>query len=307
MLSVAGGHQIWRRISPRMELTFLDVGQGDSTFVRFPDGGTMLVDAGGSHLGGWDVGAARVVPFLQGQGHRRLDLVVASHPHPDHVAGLVAVLEQVEVGELWVCWHDEPNSWLQRLLAVARRRGVPVRVPRLLRRGDVTVRPLWPPRARDGTAGATDRCADPAHEANDNSIVLRLEYGRAAAVLAGDIEELAERALLQERGILAGARSQVLKVPHHGSSTSSTTGFVAAVAPRLVVISCGAGNSFGFPHPTVLRRYRRMGADVARTDVLGAVSVELWSDGEMHWAAVQRPVGGSRLTSLQNVEQSRQK
>ena len=275
LVSVAG--RTWRYLSPRLELTFLDVGQGDSTFVRLPGGATMLVDAGGTHLGRWDPGASRVVPFLEAQGVRRLDLVVASHPHPDHIGGLVAVLEAVEVGELWVCWHDEHSIWLERLLQTARRRRVRVAHPRVRRWGEATVRPLWPP------GGSS--CADPVYPANDNSIVLRLEYGAAAAILAGDVEQQAETDLARVTppGQL---RAQLLKVPHHGSSSSSSAAFLDAVSPRVAVVSCGTGNAFGFPHPAVLERYHQRGVDVARVDRLGAVVVELGRDGRLNWQGV---------------------
>jgi competence protein ComEC len=255
----------------------LDVGQGDSTFVRWPDGFTLRVDGGGSPSGAYDPGAARVVPFLRAAGVTRLDLVVASHPHPDHVAGLSAVLRSLPVSELWVCWYEDADPWLDPLLAEAGRHHVPVRRPHLLVRGRGRIVPLWP----QGYAG---QCADPGDEGNDNSIVLRLEYGRSAALLAGDIEADAERRLLSARGALLGA--QVLKVPHHGSNTSSTEGLLQAVAPRLALISCGIENRYGFPAPPVLARYAAHGITVARTDLLGAVGVRLTAEGQVSWEAL---------------------
>ena len=264
---------LWHEVTPRVELTFLDVGQGDSAVARFPGGATLLVDAGGTRSGTWDPGAARVVPFLEAEGIQRLDLVVASHPHPDHVGGLRAVLEAVAVDELWICWHEEPNPWLGPLLEVARQRGVKVRRPHLRRIGRVTVRPLWP--------RAGEHCADPAYSANDNSIVLRLELGKGAALFAGDIEAVAEEELVRAAG--ADLKADVLKVPHHGSGTSSTARLLGAVRPGLAVISCGAGNAFGFPDPVVLERYHDRGVAVARTDRSGAIRVELGPGGELSW------------------------
>jgi competence protein ComEC len=280
LVSISLGRGLVRRVAaPRVEATFLDVGQGDSSFLRLPGGETVLVDAGGSHGDRWDPGAARVVPFLEAQGVRRLDLVVASHPHPDHIGGLSAVFEAVEVGELWVCWHElESNPWLRSLLERARRRGVRVTQPRRLRLGQVTIRPLWPRSAEGG-------CADPAYDANDNSIVLRVEHGRGALLLTGDIEEPAEADLV---ALNLPIRSQVLKVPHHGSNSSSSLAFLRAVSPRVAVVSCGAGNSFRFPHGHVLERYRRLGVPLVRTDRQGAVRIELFSDGEVRWHKLTR-------------------
>jgi competence protein ComEC len=225
---------------------------------------------------GADPGAAQVVPYLRARGVGRLDLVVASHPHPDHVGGLHAVLDAVAVGELWLCWHDEPDPLVARLAARAIQRGVPVLPPRALRRGAAAVVPLWP-------AGYEGRCADPGYDANDNSIVLRLEHGRGAALLAGDIEAEAERRLARERPASL-LRADVLKVPHHGSATSSSADLLAACRPRLAAISCAPGNQYGFPAPAVLARYRSHGVELARTDELGAIGVRLYADGELAWA-----------------------
>jgi len=294
-----------RRVTPTLEAIFLDVGQGDSALLRFPGGGAMLVDAGGvlpvgpragartSH----DPGTTRVVPFLRAAGIRRLEVVVATHPHPDHVGGLAAVLATFPVDELWVCW-DDPEPALAPLLEVALRRGVKVSRPRLVRRPDgVVVEPLWPhgegePRGGEGvgegangrSSAQAGRCTDPGDSANDSSVVLRVAYGAASVLLAGDIEEDAERRLAARGG--ERLRSQVLKVPHHGSATSSSEVLLRTVAPRLAVISCGVQNSFGFPAPAVLARYREHGIEVARVDQLGAISVRLDRNGGLRREAL---------------------
>ena len=279
LLAASGLWFVVQRGAPALELTFLDVGQGDSTLARLPDGTTILIDGGGSLSESYDPGAARVVPYLRRRGIRRLDLVVATHPHPDHVRGLTAVLRELEVAELWTCWHLEPNPWQQQLLARARRRGVRVNPPRLLRRGRAVVRPLWP-------AGYDGHCADPGFSANDNSIVLRLELGRSAALLPGDIEAAAEQQLLSRNR--RWLRADVLKAPHHGSASSSTEAFLRAVDPRVAVISCGLENSFGIPPPSVQQRYLRLGVPLARVDLDGAIRVTLVPDGTVRWYALTK-------------------
>lgn len=266
-----------RHGTPALEVVFLDVGQGDSTFFRFPDGTTVLVDAGGNPSGQWDPGQQRVVPYLREAGVKRLDLVVATHPHPDHLAGLGAVLGAFQVGELWVCWHGEPDPWHAQLIRRATRRKIRLSRPRLLRRAGVTIRPLWP-------LGYEDLCADPAFSGNDNSVVLRIEYGRSSVLMSGDVEEVVESELGRLHG--SSLRSSVLKVPHHGSATSSSTPFLDHVMPELAVLSCAEGNLFGFPDPDVLSRYAQRGISIARVDLLGGIGVRLTAEGEVEWSPV---------------------
>jgi competence protein ComEC len=250
---------------PGVKLSFIDVGQGDSILVRFGDGATMLVDAGGSGWSGYDPGEQRVVPYLESLGVRELDYLVISHPDADHVGGARAVLGAFPVGEVWLCWHAGHNEWVERLRRWADSRAVPVRVPRSVRHGGATVRQLWPPAGRPS-------CADPLSSTNDNSIVLQVKDAAGAVLLSGDIERDVE-ARLVSRGELS--RVTLLKVPHHGSNTSSTEQLLRRLRPSLAVVSCGSFNRFGFPHRAVVQRYRRLGIPLVRTDQLGTVSVRL--------------------------------
>jgi competence protein ComEC len=154
-----------------------------------------------------------------------------------------------------------------------------VAAPRTIERGGVRVRPIWPL-----TGGPT--CADPGYSANDNSIVLRLEYGRSAVLLTGDIERPVEEALVKRLG--AQLRADLLKVPHHGSASSSSSAWIAAVSPRLAVISAGPGNAFGLPDPRVVDRFHRARIELARIDQVGAVEARLLADGSLSW----RPLTG---------------
>lgn len=220
--------------STRLRVTFLAVGQGDAAVVQLPGGFSMLIDAGGDLRwpGRFDPGARDVVPALAELGVSRLDLVVLTHPHPDHAGGLSTVLERVPVGELWMT--PEPDAIATAIRAKAAARGVPVREPHAWQAGPV-------------------RVEVPSHfvagrSLNDNSIVLRLVYGQVAMLFAGDVEALAETDLREPLG------AALLKAPHHGSRTSSTEAFLRRVSPRFTVYSCGAGNRFGFPNPDVVAR-----------------------------------------------------
>jgi competence protein ComEC len=238
-----------------VRITFLAVGQGDCALVQLPAGSTMLVDAGGDLRwpGRFDPGSRDILPALAELGVRRIDLAVLTHPHPDHAGGLSSVLDHVPVGELWM--NEEDNPIARAVRAKAKERGVPVRPPHSMTLSGVRVEVL--------STFVSGRST------NDNSIVLRLVDGDAKALLAGDVEALAEVALAQ-----TDVQADLLKAPHHGSRTSSTDVFLRKVAPRFTVYSTGAGNPFHFPSPEVVARTPGLhfntagGAVVARsTDV----------------------------------------
>ncbi|MDH4197473.1 MAG: DNA internalization-related competence protein ComEC/Rec2 [Candidatus Aminicenantes bacterium] len=254
------------RAVQELRLTVLDVGQGEATLVEFPGRRKMLVDAGGYPEGSFDVGESVVSPFLWSLGMKRVDVLVLTHAHPDHLYGLPAVARNFAVGEFWEGAAPEPNPVYQELL-----RSLPPSVPRRRlgrgdreRRGEVGIEVLHPARE---TAGGAD---------NDLSLVLRLSIRSDAVLLPGDIGRAVEAELL-EAG--CDVRALVLKSPHHGSLTSSSPEFLAAVGPSVVVVSAGEGNLYGFPNPEVLRRYAAVGASVFRTDVHGAVEVSLGRGG----------------------------
>jgi competence protein ComEC len=263
-----------------IEVTFLDVGQGDSTLIRIPGKRAVLVDAGGSSNPNYDPGSRVVLPYLRRLGVRRLDVAVATHPHADHVGGFTALLKEVEVGELWICWHEEESAWYEGLKRLAARYRIPVRRPRTLRWAKAEITPLWP----EGVDGS---CADSLRSTNDNSIVLRMSYGRSSILLAGDVESESELRLSALPP--TSLRATVLKVPHHGSKTSSTAEFLKAVRPRLAVISCAVGNRFGFPHTATIARYAKHSIPVLRIDELGAVRLHLSASGDMRWSAPYTP------------------
>ena len=212
----------------KLEVSVLDVGQGDSIFTAFPDGRTMLIDGGGQpgsewvggHRSGIDIGEQVVSPYLWSRGIKHLDVVALTHAHHDHLDGLHSVLQNFRVGELWI-GRDEETHAFEDLLKEARERGVRIVHKVSGSKFDwdgVTGDVLWP-------ADLT-----PVNEAsNDDSLVLRFEDGSVRFLLAGDIQKKVEQRLVKEDAEIA---ADFLKVPHHGSKTSSTPDFVAAVAPE---------------------------------------------------------------------------
>jgi competence protein ComEC len=241
---------------PRDEVrvTFVDVGQGDAALVDLPDGRLMLIDAGGSLHGGADPGERALVPLLRARRRKHIDVAVVSHPHPDHYGGLGAVLDAVSIGEVWDSGQAHAERDMEasaadaaRWIEKAQARGARIHDPATLcgsprTFGSAVVEVLWPcPRH------------DPDRDPNDNSLVVRITYGQHRFLFTGDIEAHAETALTASGVSL---RADVLKVPHHGSRTSSSDALLRAVSPSLAVVSAGAVNRFGHPHAEVLQRLR---------------------------------------------------
>jgi competence protein ComEC len=232
-----------------LRVTFLDVGQGDAIAIDMPDGETMVIDGGG---GGARPGLRALLPLLEARRRRRVDVVVVSHPHPDHYEGIGDLIDALEVGELWVTGQaavEEPDGDAAALSARAALSGAHIARPETLcgaprRFGGAVVRVIAPcPRY------------DPGYDPNDNSLVLSLRYGERTFLFTGDAEAHEESLLVASGGV----RADVLKVGHHGSRTSSGAVFLDAVRPALSVISAGIENRYGHPHPEVYERLARRG------------------------------------------------
>jgi len=245
-----------------LRVTFLDVGQGDSILIEFPGREKMLVDGGGSNYGTFDVGEHIVSPFLWRKGIKRIDFLVSTHPHPDHLRGLQAVLRNFRVGEFWEAFSYPENPVYRETVQFL----PPELTIRKLYRGDVFTRGtvrievVHPQRSRSFTSG----------DSNDLSLVLRIRDHKTAFLLTGDIEIPAENDI-SDAG--CSVEAHVLKAPHHGSRSSSSWKFLQAVSPHILVISVGKNNRYNFPDPLVLQRYAQIGARVYRTDRDGAIEI----------------------------------
>jgi competence protein ComEC len=244
----------------------LDVDQGDATLVDLPDGSLMLVDAGGFVGSVVDPGKLAVLPALRARRRTRIDVVVLSHPHPDHFGGLLSIARAVPIGEFWDTGQGEAEGAgpaYAKLLEELRARRVPIRRPL-----DLCGEGRLFGRARLRVLGPCPAFV-PHVDANDNSLVLRVELDRRAVLLTGDAEHDQEAELVRREPL--ALRADLLKVGHHGSRTSSTTAFLAAVRPRVATISSGVRNRFGHPHEEALSRLAGARAHALRLDRVGSV------------------------------------
>lgn len=235
---------------------YIDVGQGDSELICC-GGEYMLIDAGEPSA------SDTVVDYLNDHGIEKLDYVVCSHGHADHCGGLDAVVENFEVGTVFTSPYPGDTSSYEIFSDAVEAKGLSMTVPELgesYTLGEAKFEFIGPLEQYDNL--------------NDDSLVMRLEYGDTSFLFTGDMTSKAERDLLEDG---ANVKCDVLKVGHHGSSGSSSYRFLYEAEPKIAVISCEAGNSYGHPHEEALSRLNDCGAEIYRTDLEG--SIVIFSDG----------------------------
>jgi len=251
-----------------MQATAIDVGQGSSTLVRLPGDKVMLIDGGGFPRSAFDVGRYIVAPFLWHERIRKIDIVVLTHPHPDHVNGLPFIMENFSVSEFWSNGETAASSEYEELNRIVKSRNinhllVSSQSPPLLLDG-VKIEFLNPPHTGGGNSGATNY-----QEANDRSVALRMTYGGISFLHGGDISAASEQRIAAAGGNM---HSALLFVPHHGGRTSATDTFLRAVRPEAAVVSVGCDNYFRLPATETIRRFRERNVQVYRTDRQGAIT-----------------------------------
>ena len=249
-----------------LRVTFLDVGQGDCALLELPAGRSILIDGGGSRQGDFDVGEQVVRPYLLHRWMGKLDRIALSHPHPDHLRGLMAILRDFKVKEVWEGKGAADLPLYLEFRKCLQEREIPLQsctAGKSLHDPPLHVAVLHPsrPYLKGSPRGAFS-------DENNNSLVLRISYGANRFLFPGDIEADAESRILARRAYPA---SDVIKVPHHGGRTSSSARFIRAVHPRYAVASAGVSNPFGHPSPEVAKRYEAIGAKVFQTSRDGAI------------------------------------
>ena len=238
-----------------LRVVFIDVGQGDSALIC-TDSFSVLIDSGEQDK------YTQVSRCLESCGIERLDFIITSHPHSDHIGAVAEIIKNYEVGELIVPVLDESmipmSSSCDEMLVQAERKNIPVT--------EVT----------SGKKITSDGCTldflAPVREyddLNDSSLVVKLTYGSVSFLFTGDIEQDAENDMVSSG---ADLNADILKVPHHGSGTSSTRDFIMAVRPQYAVFSAGGENGYGHPHANIVQRYRSYGAEMLRTDISGNIT-----------------------------------
>lgn len=235
---------------------YLDVGQGDSAFIELPDGQCMLIDASVSSYGD------KIVETIEGYGYTEIDYLVATHPHADHIGGMTDVVEGFEIGEVYMPKATSTSKTFEGLLTAISDKGLQIHTAKTgvtIYSDDETEIEILAP------------VSESYEETNNYSAVVKITYGSNSFLFTGDAEELSENEMLDE--CYDKLCADVLKVGHHGSSSSTSDAFLQAVSPKYAVISCGADNSYGHPHKETISRLNDMGIDYYRTDRNGTVTI----------------------------------
>lgn len=257
-----------------LRLTFIDVGHGDSILVEFPKGEKMLIDGGGLYEDRFDIGKNVIAPFLWKKKIRRIDILVLTHPDPDHLKGLNFVASQFSIGQFWdngFQTESEPYLQLKKTLEEKKimTRSLHEEIPPQIINGvEISIHnpPVW---------NATQKTVQNLLDSNNSSLVMKLRFENVSVILTGDIGKEAEERMVR-KGHLLGA--DILKIPHHGSSSSSSLLFLERVKPTYAILSVGKRNIGKLPHPEVLKRYEQLGSSIFRTDQHGAIILS--TDGD---------------------------
>lgn len=232
---------------------FLDVGQADSTFIELPNGETMLVDAGNTKNG------AQIIKYIKSLNYTKIDYLVATHPHADHIGGMTAVINSLKIGRLYMTDKEATTRVFENLLDAVEANNTDVRFAvegmDILNSDNLKITILSPRK-------------NEYNDLNNSSLVVKITYENTEILFTGDINMAVENNLLN-----ADIESDILKVSHHGSNTASSDKFISAVSPKTAVISCGEKNSYGHPSPQVLGILESKGIELYRTDTDGTIII----------------------------------
>ena len=261
-------------IKRELKIYFVDVGQGDSTFIVTPKNETILIDGGGSLGTDFDVGESTLLPYILDRGYKKIDLMFVSHFDQDHIGGLFKILEELKVEKVCISKQEEDSENYQKFLNIVKEKNIQVLVVKI---GDKIVLDknlyfdiLWP----------KDKQIEE-NKLNNNAIVMKLNYNNFSMLFTGDIEKKAEEEILETYKNSKILESDILKVAHHGSKTSTTDEFLNKVKPKIALIGVGKDNMFNHPSNTTIEKLENMGIKIYRTDLNGEISICVNNNGEV--------------------------
>lgn len=239
-----------------LSVRYIDVGQADCELISFPDGRHMLIDAGATDS------EKTLPPYLKSLGIEKLDYVIGTHPHEDHIGGLDAVIESFEIGQIYMPKATTTTKTYKDVLTAVKNKGLSINTAKagkvIIDEPDIRAELLAP-------------INDKYDDLNNYSAVLKLQFGNTSFLFTGDAEKLSENEMLDSAGA-EKLRCDVLKAGHHGSSTSTSEKFLKAVSPSYAVISCGTGNDYGHPHKETISLLDKYGIKTYRTDLNGTIT-----------------------------------
>lgn len=256
-------------IPKNLEINFVDVGQGDCTFIVTPRNKTILIDGGGSSSDEFDVGKSTLLPYILDKGYTKIDYIFISHFDQDHVGGILTILQEIKVKKVIISKQEENSEKYQRFLEIIKEKGVSVSI---VKKGDsvniekdIYFEILWP------TSKQIQE-----NKLNNNSLVMKMHYHNFSVLFTGDIEEKAEKEILEiyneEKGTLF---SDVLKVAHHGSKTSTMEEFLKTVNPKMALIGVGKNNMFHHPSEETIKKLKKCRTSIYRTDEMGEITIRV--------------------------------
>lgn len=241
----------------KLKVHYIDVGQGDSEFLELPNGQTMLIDAGNPENG------SDIVSYIKGLGHSKIDYLIATHPHSDHIGGMTTVVNSLDIGKIYMPKVAQTTKVYENLLTSISSKGLKVNTAKsginLLKAGKINIDMIAP-------------CASSYQDLNQYSAVIMITYGDNRFLFMGDAGNVSEAQ------ITANVKADVIKVGHHGSNTASSESFLKKVSPKYAVIEVGKGNSYGHPTSATLTKLQNIGAQIYRTDKDG--TIVFTSDGK---------------------------
>lgn len=266
---------IFNCIPKNLKVNFVDVGQGDCTFVITPLGKTVLIDGGGSTSNEYDIGKNTLLPYLLDRGYTKLDYIIISHFDQDHVGGILSILEEIKVEKIIISKQIENSENYEKFKEIIKHNNIKVIVVNkrdvINIEKDLYINILWPNNSELINENAL----------NNNSIVCKIHYNSFSMLFTGDIEECAEKQILEEyKNNLKALNSNILKVAHHGSKTSSTSDFIETVKPEVALIGVGKNNKFGHPNEEVIKNLKKQNIKTYRTDERGEISIVVNKNGK---------------------------